>query len=330
MSGFGLRDVPLLARVGLERAEELRSDWAALQAGWASARLLRMNRRGQVWVAGGALVLHAATTLADEPDTRAVFLGVHGGRHVWAVRDETIGTHTHSPGRLLDLRGVGELMAHDAVSLGMVTTAIALLNWHDRAGFSARDGSATTVARAGWSRFDAAGEEEFPRIDPAMICLIHDGGQQVLLGRQHHWPQDRYSLLAGFVEAGESLEQCVRREIYEEVGVRVRDIEYLGSQPWPMPRSLMVGFAAVADPAAPLRFTDNEIAEARWFTRAQVQAALASGSWTTGGATAGGEPQAAAGQETHFLLLPPPISIARTIIESWAAQEVSSGPREPA
>lgn len=319
MSEFRLRDVPLLARSGLERAAALRADAAALQAGWVTARLLRMNRRGQVRIADNALALDAATTLADAPDPRAVFLGVHNGRHVWAVRDDTINSDGST--RLLDVRGVGELLAPDAVSLGMVTTAMALLNWHDRAGFSAGDGSATTVARAGWSRFDAAGHEEFPRLDPAMICLVHDGGHHVLLGRQHSWPQDRFSLLAGFVEAGESLEQCVAREIYEEVGVRVRDITYLGSQPWPMPRSLMVGFAAVADPSVPLRFTDNEIAEARWFTRAQVTAALAAGSWTTGGPTAGGEPtHRPASEQSHLLLLPPPISIARTIIESWAAQ----------
>ena len=98
-----------------------------------------------------------------------------------------------------------------------------------------------------------------------MICLVHDGADRVLLARQPVWPEGRFSVLAGFVEAGESLEACVLREIHEEVGVPVRDIAYLGSQGWPFPRSLMVGFQAVADADAPLRPAQGEIAEAMWY-----------------------------------------------------------------
>ena len=100
-----------------------------------------------------------------------------------------------------------------------------------------------------------------------MICLVHDGADRVLLARQPVWPEGRFSVLAGFVEAGESLEACVLREIHEEVGVPVRDVAYLGSQAWPFPRSLMVGFQAVADADAPLRPAEGEIAEAMWVTR---------------------------------------------------------------
>ena len=152
----------------------------------------------------------------------------------------------------------------------------------------------------------AEGHEEFPRTDPATICLVHDGADRVVLGRQTVWPERMFSLLAGFVEAGESFETCVAREIAEEIGLSVRDVRYLGSQPWPFPRSLMVGFHAVADPEQPFSFNDGEIAEARWFTRDEVRAALAIGDWTS----------AAASQSE--LLLPGSISIAREIIESWA------------
>ncbi|RMI35191.1 NAD(+) diphosphatase [Nocardia stercoris] len=307
MSGFQLKTVPLLSRSALDRAEELRSDEAARRAGWGQARLLRMNRRGQIRLAGSELVFDAAVDLAPEPVPSAVFLGVVEGSHVWAVRDEELS------GNLVDLRSFGAALPFDDVVLSLVTTALALLNWHDRAGFSATDGTPTMPVKGGWSRMSEAGHEEFPRLDPAVICLVHDGGERVLLARQQVWPQGLFSILAGFVEAGESLERCVEREIKEEVGIDVREITYLGSQPWPLPRSLMLGFAAVADPEQPLAFTDGEIGEAYWFTRAEVRAALAAGAWGQGEPVAGVDGRPA-------LSLPGSISIARTILESWAAE----------
>ncbi|MEU8898333.1 NAD(+) diphosphatase [Nocardia sp. NPDC048505] len=297
MVSFQLNGVPLLSRAAVDRAEETRADEQALKEGWAQARLLRVNKRGQVRFDAGALVLDAATTLSAEPSPVAVFLGLGADSHVWAVRDNEI------TGTLMDLRVAAAEV--DDYTANLLSTAIALLNWHDKAGFSAADGSATAAVKGGWSRITEGGHEEFPRIDPAVICLIHDGGDRVLLGRQHTWPKTLFSLLAGFVEAGESLERCVEREVKEEVGVDVRDIHYLGSQPWPFPRSLMLGFAAVADPEQPLAFSDGEIAEAYWFTRAEVREALALGDWS-------------AQQEGVRLLLPGSISIARTIVESWA------------
>ena len=106
---------------------------------------------------------------------------------------------------------------------------------------------------------------------------MHDGADRVVLARQTVWPERMFSLLAGFVEAGESFETCVVREIGEEIGLAVRDVRYLGSQPWPFPRSLMVGFHAVADPDQEFSFNDGEIAEAHWFTRDEVRAALTVG-----------------------------------------------------
>jgi NAD+ diphosphatase len=133
---------------------------------------------------------------------------------------------------------------------------------------------------------------------------VHDGHDRAVLARQVVWPPRLFSLLAGFVEAGESFETCVAREIAEEIGLTVTDVTYLGSQPWPFPRSLMVGFHAVADPEQEFAFNDGEIAEASWFTRDEVRAALAEGDWSS--------------ESTSRLLLPGSISIAREIIESWA------------
>lgn len=109
---------------------------------------------------------------------------------------------------------------------------------------------------------------------------MHDGADRILLGRQAIWPDGWYSTLAGFVEPGESLEQCVIREVHEEVGIVVCEPRYLGSQPWPFPRSLMLGFAAIGDPADELQFLDGEIGDARWFHRDEVRAALSRDGWT--------------------------------------------------
>ncbi|WP_067687735.1 NAD(+) diphosphatase [Nocardia jejuensis] len=299
MSGFQLNAVPVLSRSTLDRAEDLRSDEQALKEGWAHAKLLRMNRRGQVRFDGETVVLDEASALSAEPSPDVVFLGVRESTHLWAVRDNEI------EGTLLDLRAFGSTLQLDEFGTGLLSTAIALLNWHDKARFSAGDGTPTHATNAGWSRTSEGGHEEFPRIDPAVICLITDGADRVLLGRQNSWPNGLFSLLAGFVEAGESLERCVERELREEVGVDVTDIRYLGSQPWPFPRSLMLGFTAVADPEQPLTFHDGEIVEAHWFSRDEVRAALSAGEW-------GSDPGAR-------LLLPGSISIARTIVESWAA-----------
>lgn len=306
IADFQLREVPLLSRVGADRADQLRTDVDAATAGWSEAALLRVDSRNQVLVADGRVVLGAAVQLADKPPPEAVFLGrIENGRHVWAVRaalqaPEDPDAHAE----VVNLRGVGPIL--DDISSQLVSSAVALLNWHDKARFSSVDGSPMKSARAGWARINpVTGHEEFPRIDPAVICLVHDGGDHAVLARQSVWPERMFSLLAGFVEAGESFEACVAREIHEEIGLTVRDVRYLGSQPWPFPRSLMVGFHAVGDPSEVFSFNDGEIAEAAWFTRDEVRAALAAGDWSS--------------SSDSKLLLPGSISIARVIIESWAA-----------
>ncbi|MUL63932.1 NADH pyrophosphatase [Mycobacterium sp. CBMA 234] len=305
MTDFSLRNVPLLSRVGADRADMLRTDVDAAIAGWKDALLLRVDRRNQVLISGGKVVLGSAAELGDKPDEHAVFLGrMPDGRHVWGAR-----AALEDPGdaevEVLDLRRAGTIF--DDISAQLVSTATALLNWHDSARFSAIDGAPTKSAKGGWARVNQlGGHEEFPRIDPAIICLVHDGHDRAVLARQTNWPERLFSLLAGFVEAGESFESCAVREISEEIGLTVTDVKYLGSQPWPFPRSLMVGFHAIGDPEQPFSFNDGEIAEAEWFTRAEVREALEHGDWNSA--------------SDSRLLLPGSISIAREIIESWAAQ----------
>jgi NAD+ diphosphatase len=308
MSGFELRNVPLLSRVGADRADVLRTDVEAATAGWADALLLRVDSRNQVLISDGRVVLGKAAHLADRPPQNAVFLGrLEDGRHVWAVRGALEGPEdTHAESEVLDLRRAGHIF--DDVSAQLVASATALLNWHDNARFSPADGAPTKPIKGGWSRINPVnGHEEFPRIDPAVICLVHDGHDRAVLARQTVWPERMFSLLAGFVEAGESFEACVSREIAEEIGLTVRDVHYLGSQPWPFPRSLMVGFHAIGDPDQEFAFNDGEIAEAEWFTRTQIREALDHGDWSS--------------TSPSRLLLPGSISIAREIIESWVAQD---------
>jgi NAD+ diphosphatase len=222
------------------------------------------------------LVLVAA---ADAPDAEHWFVGVDpDGTSLWTVvapRPEIEGT------RAVTLRDVGHLL--DARDAGLFTTAVALANWHAGHPYSPRTGLATSVAEAGWVRRDAAGNDMWPRTDPAMIVLVHDGVAgpegRCLLGHNVAWGQTggvrRFSCLAGFVEPGESAEAAVVREVAEEVGVRLRSLRYEGSQSWPYPGSLMLGFTAVADRAQRIVTDPAEIAEARWFTRDDITQMIA-------------------------------------------------------
>lgn len=320
---FDLLDPPVLSRSTVLRDEPLRSDTARQVRGWPTARLVVIDAEGRTpvdwestpdagfraadagsWDVGSAARLRTRPTTGDAPPSDAVLLGEADGVAYWAVRGRPDLVAGDDPSEWADLRMTGAVL--DALGAGLFTTAVAALNWHDTTGFCARDGSPMRPAHAGWHRHCAAeGHEEYPRTDPAVICLVHDGADRVLLARQPSWPQRRYSVLAGFVEAGESLEACVLREIHEEVGARVTELRYLGSQSWPFPRSLMVGFHAVADATVPLVPADGEIAEAFWARRSDVRTALAEGDW-------------GARTETPFLL-PGKVSIARSMLEAWAA-----------
>ncbi|WP_414973944.1 NAD(+) diphosphatase [Gordonia sp. (in: high G+C Gram-positive bacteria)] len=291
---------PLLAQAAFDRADQVRGDAARLADGWPSARVLLVDPRGHYPVeADGALRWTPSERIGAQPPEDAVFLGV-AGSDLWAMRVAEL------DGPAADPRGGAHLLGAD--DAGLLATALGMLNWHRAAEYSPVDGARTLVDRAGWvRRHPESGAEEYPRTDPAVIMVVHDGADRVLLGRQHQWPHPMFSTLAGFVEPGESLEQCVIREVHEEAGIAVSAPRYLGSQPWPFPRSLMLGFEAVADPDEPLSFNDGELADARWFTRDEVREALdQSSDWGTD------HPDAS-------LMLPPSVSIARSLITGWAS-----------
>jgi NAD+ diphosphatase len=184
---------------------------------------------------------------------------------------------------------------------GLLTHAVALANWHATHTHCPRCGAPTILEPAGDStRCPVDGSEHFPRTDPAVIMLVTDEDDRCLLGRGALWGERRFSILAGFVEAGESAEQAVVREVHEETGIKVENVRYLGSQPWPMPRSLMLGFRADAPAGQRIRVDRNELAEALWFTRAELLASLRAGDIT----------------------IAPSVSIARRIIEYWYGGEL--------
>lgn len=195
-----------------------------------------------------------------------------------------------------DLREMGALLPE--LEAGLFTQAVALARFHGRHPFCPQCGRPTEPADAGWVRRCAEGHETFPRTDPAVIMAVHDD-DRLVLGRQAVWPPGRFSILAGFVEAGESAEAAVAREVFEEVGLTVTDVTYVGSQPWPFPCSLMLGYTARVVGSDDLRLDDDEIADAGWFTRAELLAVRAGAS------------------RVRVEHLPPPVSIARRIIDDW-------------
>lgn len=342
---FGLGKLPTLSRSTVDRQEMLRSDPARLAARWPGACVVVLDEQGRTpvrnrvsggtWIAGAAeLATRKALDYGDTIPDEAMFLGEWRGVDYWtlpggpddaAAGDTTLvaggwGVLEQVPvvdGELwVELRGFGDLL--DDTSAGLFTTAQALQRWHKRATFCAVCGGHTLRGQFGWaSKCERCGREEYPRTDPAVICLVHDeagvNGEHVLLARQPNWPADRYSVLAGFVEAGESLEGCVEREIREEVGVEVARPRYLGSQPWPFPRSIMLGFTASADRSAPLRPADGEIEQALWVSRAEVRAAFENSRLREAGAV----PTPIAGGAAN-LVLPGNSSIARVMLKAWA------------
>ncbi len=225
-----------------------------------------------------------------------IFLGVFKDHPAFAVAFDDEEAPFQGLGDFQELRYLGTVLPPDEANL--VAHARALVLWHASQVFCGICGSAARPAAAGNSRLcvnDKCQREIFPRVDPAIIVLVEDGGR-CLLGRQQTWPEGRYSTIAGFVEPGESLEDAVRREVYEETNIRVGKVTYHSSQPWPFPSSLMLGFTAEAR-STDIELNDGELEDAQWFTRDD----LLSG----------------------FPKLPFRISIARRLVDHWIAQNDS-------
>ena len=263
----------------LDRADHLRGDPARLAELRNDGLLLTLDGLTPLLDGGGEL---AWVPAAEAPENaELVFFGLLDGRASFGVVPEggdTAPAYT--------LREMWRLLA--ALSdrqLALYGGARSLLDWHARHRFCARCGQPTVLAKGGWQRdCGACGAQHFPRTDPVAIVLVERPdafGGNLLLGRQARYPPRSYSALAGFIEPGESIEEGVAREVFEEAGVRVRDVSYIASQPWPFPSQLMIGCHAVTDDTE-LTIDRTELEDARWFTRAEVAEAMERGENSTG------------------------------------------------
>ena len=288
---------PTLSRATVDRDAATRDDPAALEKAWHQARVVVVEDSAALIAEDDRprLVLLDSTTA---PDGDRFYLGRDDDGPVFAVA-APLGRRLGA--RRLGLRDVGALL--DDRDAGLLVHAVGLANWHANHPCCARCGAPTEPVRGGSvRRCTVDGSDHFPRTDPAVIMLVHDGGDRCVLGRQAVWGPGRFSTLAGFVEPGESAEQAVARECLEEASLVVADVRYVDSQPWPFPSSLMLGFTARCDGGTLPVPADGELAEARWFTRDELRSA---GSWGASGAE---------------VQLPSSISIARLLIDGWLQQ----------
>lgn len=280
-----------------DRADHLRDDAEALSALWPDAGVIVIDAEGHAVAGSGAtdIWLPRGADLEPQMPGDALFLAMHEGRGWFARRHDA--SATQAEGRV-DLRAAALVLP--AFEAGLYAHARALVHWHATHRFCGRCGAALQPIRAGHAaRCTGCGSEHYPRTDTAIIVSVSDG-ERLLLGRQASWPPKRYSVIAGFLEPGERLEDAVAREVFEETGLRVHASRYAGSQPWPFPANLMVGFEAEADGGEP-RF-GGELEDARWFTAAQIRAAVAAGE----------------------LLLSPRLSISSWLIRRWLARQESA------
>ncbi|MFR9674291.1 NAD(+) diphosphatase [Streptomyces sp. TR06-5] len=295
------RSIALTPTGGIDRAAHRRLDEAWLAAAWShpTTRVFVVSD-GQALIEdtedGGAVLVTMPSFDAPVTEAHRYFLGVDpDGVCYFALQKDGLPGRMDDIARPAGLREAGVLLGERDAEL--MVHAVALENWQRMHRFCSRCGDRTVIAAAGHvRRCPACGAEHYPRTDPAVIMLVTDEQDRALLGRQVHWPEGRFSTLAGFVEPGESIEQAVVREVAEEAGVEVavEDVSYLASQPWPFPSSLMLGFTARAR-SSRIAVDGDEIEEARWFSREDLEKAFASGE----------------------VLPPSGISIAARLVEHW-------------
>lgn len=296
----------MLGRPTLNRVDELRGDADRVAAFWADPRARVLVLFGDsVELASPAptptLRLTPTSEFGAERPSQAFLLGLDGEAPVFGLIDDSNSAAEADAGNRSSLRQIGaNLNDRDSE---LITTTMALGNWHRTHPCCPRCGAPTVVERAGWVRRCPVDDSlHFPRTDPAVIVLVIDSFSNALLGRRTTWDDTWFSTLAGFVEPGESAESAVVREVGEEVGVEVdpASVQFLGSQPWPFPSSIMLGFHAFARANQGTRPDGEEIAEARWFSRADLFRLCSSGE----------------------VKIPPKISIARHLIEAWYGEEL--------
>jgi NAD+ diphosphatase len=282
----------------LDRASAERKDpeWVRRRLDDAAARAVTATHEGVAMTNGGEPALLRGALPPDGRD-EAILLGLEDGAPLFGVDLETVPGTPVEGADIVPLREAGLVLAPQEA--GLAAYVVALLNWHRRHRFCANCGAQTLVDEAGHSRrCPRCRAHHFPRTDPCVIMTVeHDG--RLLLGRRAGWPEGRLSVLAGFVAPGEAAEEAVIREVAEESGIVARDPVFVASQPWPFPSSLMLGFHALSDGGEP-ETRDGELEEVRWVDRDTVRRALE-------------------GDPSNDFRLPPGVSIARYLIERWAA-----------
>lgn len=293
----------VLARSMVDRSSHFRADDTKLDELWGKARIILLVK--DLFVSSDSeLRYFDANELTGEGER--YFLGIDHetgmSYFVWHTNDSAIvETLSLADENFRGLRQIGSLLSD--LEAGLAAHALALSHWHTTHQRCSGCGAPTVVRLGGAMRLcEIDQSQHHPRTDPAIIVLVKDEADRLLLGRQSIWPEKRFSNFAGFVEPGESFEQCVVREVAEECGVVVNSVHYLGSQPWPFPASIMIAFESVTSDPSTARADGEEITEIRWFTRAEMKKAVEEGE----------------------LSLPPGISVSRRMIEHWYGPNAKS------
>ena len=287
----------------LDRASELRSDEAELNRLWSAAKIIRVAE-SKLATDGTSLRFLTAAEVEKLIESKIFttgdkyFLGIDTASKLayfaWDCDEVGLAAGESSTEGMASLRELGGTL--DEFHLGISMHAIALSNWHRSHPHCSKCGALTESSLGGSVRVCVKDQSQHhPRTDSAVIVLVKDKNDRILLGHQPIWPDGRFSTFAGFLEPGETFEQCVEREVFEESGVKVNEIKYLGSQPWPFPASIMIAFSAVVDDPSTAKPDGVEITEVRWFSRDELKQSVSDGS----------------------LLLPPTISVARKMIAMW-------------
>ena len=290
-----------LASEAVDRSGELRTKPDELAKLWKNAQILhfasgkfrvKQNHELDFQSAEQIAKLRKDAKFADGEE---LFLGIDNGISYFAWCSDAMDFESFETlENYQTLRTLGDFLSQ--LEMGLAIHSQAIANWHHTHQFCARCGAPTLSANGGSLRkCSIDGSEHYPRTDGAVIVLVKDEKDRVLLGRQKIWPEKRFSCFAGFVEPGESFEQTVLREVFEESAIRADQITYLGSQPWPFPASIMISFSALATNPAAAKADGEEIEEIIWLTREEMCAAVADQSLT----------------------LPPGMSVARKMIEFW-------------
>ena len=292
----------------IDRGSDLRTDAAKLEQLWKKAQIIQLvdTRLSATNDALTFIDASAASELLDSfIEGDRFFLGTSrdgdqpyfAWRTTWINQPIDDGSGDFEKDKYEGFKTLREVGGNlDAEDLALAMHAVGLANWHESHTHCSKCGAQTVSDLGGSVRVCVKDStQHHPRTDPAVIVLVRDAADRILLGHQPIWPDKRFSTFAGFVETGESFEECVSREIFEEAGVYPSQVKYITSQPWPFPASIMIAFEAIADRPEDARPDGQEITEVRWLSRDEMKQAVATGE----------------------ILLPPGISVARRMIESW-------------